>query len=105
MGIFDSIKKIFTSEGESKDAGKYFYIRLDRSGEIVRIRLTPEHELVPDYKQGIFSCRKVITGPESFEQAEAVFFFDERKQFTNAEISGGTLSDRESYEQQQNEER
>ena len=110
MGIFDGLKKLFGGTGGSgggkrrgggKDMGLYFYIRLDRSGEIVKIRLDPRHDLAPEYKEGTYFSNKAIIGPKSIERADATFYFDQNRAFDHADIQGGELSDEESYLQQQ----
>ena len=76
------------------DEGLYFYVRLTQTGEVVEIRLIPRQELVPDYKNGGYFSRKVITGPRTLGRADAVFRFDEKHRFSGAEINGGELGER-----------
>ncbi len=99
MGIIESLKKALRGGGESpqRDGGLYYYVRLDRSGEVVKIRLDPQHDLAPDYQNGGYFSNKAIIGPESIERADATFYFDEKKSFTRADIHGGELSDEEAY--------
>jgi hypothetical protein len=73
------------------DEGLYFYVRLTQTGEVVEIRLIPRQELVPDYKNGGYFSRKVITGPRTLGRADAIFRFDEKRRFSGAEINGGEL--------------
>jgi hypothetical protein len=108
----DLFGKLFGAGSESSgssgvkrkgDEGLYFYVELDQTGEIVELRLIPRQELVPDYKNGGFFSRKVITGPRTLGRADALFRFDEQRKFTSAEISGGELSDEESYRAQKSQ--
>ncbi len=100
MGLGDFFKKMFSSTPSSGDEGIYFYVKLDRTGEIVQIRLSPRQDLVPDYNKGTYFSRKSITGPETFARAEAIFYFDEGKSFVNAEIDGGSVVEKEEYDAQ-----
>lgn len=104
MGFFDTLKRLFSSGGTKHDNGIYVYIKLDRGGEIVRIRLDPQHDLAPEYEKGTFTSTKVIIGPETLARADAVFSFDENRQFIDADISGGKLTDKESFLAQQTSE-
>ena len=102
MSIFKGLKKLFGGTGGTgKDMGLYFYIRLDKSGEIVKIRLDPRHDLAPEYKEGTYFSNKAIIGPKSIERADATFYFDEKRSFDHADIQGGELTDEESYNAQQ----
>lgn len=101
MGFFgDLLEKVFGAGGAQGDNGIYVYVRLQKTGEIVELRLIPRQELVPDYKNGGFFSHKVITGPRTLARADAVLRFDEQRRFTTADISGGELSDRAAFEAQ-----
>ena len=101
MGLIgDFARKLFGGAGKATrgqqkgDEGLYFYVRLTQTGEVVEIRLIPRQELVPDYKNGGYFSRKVITGPRTLGRADAVFRFDEKHRFSGAEINGGELVER-----------
>jgi hypothetical protein len=104
MGLFDKLKGIFAGTGGGKqpaDSGIYLYVKLARSGEIVRLRLEPQYELVPDYDAGGFVCHKTVVGPHSFQRAEAAFHFDAGRRLTGWDISGGELVDQAAWEAQE----
>jgi hypothetical protein len=103
MGFWKKLKQSLAGGGVGSkgDPGLYFYVKLERSGEIVELRLIPGQELVPDYNTGTYFTRKAIIGPRSFERAEATFHFDNQRRFDRAEISGGELTDEEAYRRQQ----
>ena len=106
MGIMKKLSQIFSGGagsggGGRGDNGMYYYVRLNNKGEIVQIRLDPQHDLAPDYKNGTYFSRKAVIGPKTIERADATFYFDEKRSFTHADISGGELSDAESYHAQQ----
>jgi hypothetical protein len=86
--------------GRSGDSGVYVYIRLDRSGEIIRLRINPGNEISRDDNEQLF-VRKLVTGSRSFERAEATIYFDSSYRVKNADISGGELSSEKEYRAQQ----
>ena len=103
MGILKKLKQSLAGSGSGRrgDPGIYFYIRLDRSGEVVKLRLIPGQDLVPNYSNDTYFSRKTIIGPQSLERAEATFHFNGQRRFELADISGGELTDEEAYRQQQ----
>lgn len=105
MGFFDKLKEVFTGGGggSSADSGIYLYIRLNRTGEIVRLRLDPQYELVPDYDQegGSYRTHKSVVGPRTFDRAEAVFYFDATRRLKNADIEGGVLVEQADFDAQE----
>lgn len=82
------------------DEGLYLYVRLIETGEIVELRLIPRQELVPDYKNGGYFTHKVITGPRTLGRADALFRFDEKRNYSSAEIAGGEMTDAAAYASQ-----
>lgn len=103
MGLFGRIKGLFGGADARKpgDSGIYVYVRLDRSGEVVRLRLEPQYELVPDYETGGFRTNKTIVGPRSFERAAAIFVFDENRQMVGADIAGGEVIEKAAWDAQE----
>ncbi|GAB4476392.1 MAG: hypothetical protein Kow00124_18410 [Anaerolineae bacterium] len=100
MGFF---KRLFGG-GEPKpkpDEGLYLYIRLDRRGEVVRLRLNPSSDMNRDYETGDLLTHKTIVGPRTFERAEADLRFDSSHRLIEWEISGGELVGEEEWQAQQ----
>jgi len=96
------LKKLFGGGGDSggQDGGIYAYIKLNRSGEIVRLRLTVGYEISRD-DDGVLFTRKLVMGSRTFEKAEATLYFDDQYRVTGADISGGELSDEAEWLAQQ----
>lgn len=92
----DFLKKLFGGGTES-DPGLYYYIRVDRTGEVIQVRIHPGNDLsqTDDFK-GYFT-RKVVVGEKSFDRVEAEFFFDNKRSLTETRIDGGTLVDADAY--------
>ncbi len=104
MGLLGKLKDLFGgsgSGGQGGDTGLYLYVRLDRTGEVVRLRLEPQYELVPDYDEGGYFTRKSVVGPLTFARAEATFRFDEGRRLASWDITGGQLADQADWEAQQ----
>jgi hypothetical protein len=99
MGIFGRFKDAFSGrERPPEDDGIYLYIRLERGGEVVRLRLSPQHELVPNYDEGGYYTRKTIVGPRTFQRAEATFQFNPQRELIAWEISGGDIASEEDWQ-------
>jgi hypothetical protein len=77
--------------------GIYFYVKVDQTGEVIQVRLNKANDLSMSDSGGYFA-RKVIVGQRSFDRIEAEFYFDGRRQFTSADITGGELVDKSDYE-------
>ena len=73
---------------------------MEKTGEIVRIRLAPEHELNWDDDDNTFVAQKTIIGPETFARAHAVFRFDKERKLIGAEVDGGAIVPAEDWQQQ-----
>ncbi len=87
MGI---LKKLFNFEPD-EDKGLYYYIRLDRSDEVVQLRFNPGTDLTQDYETNEREVRKTIIGPKTYKRAEAHFVFDSDIKLVEWDISGGEL--------------
>lgn len=87
------LKKLFGG-GDKKpaDSGVYLYIRCDKCGEVIRIRLEPKYEFVAQ-DDGSYRSRKVIIGSQCFTRIDATFHFDPQQQLLNADLNGGQLVD------------
>src|SRR5438094_4715101 len=83
------------------DVGYYYYVRCNRCGEVIRVRINPMNDLsAPDDGEGLFT-RKVIVGQRCYNRIEAEFHYDSKRKLINSDITGGTLTDKEAYEADQ----
>ena len=102
MGLITKLlNRLFGQAGRSDDKGLYFYIKLARGGEIVRLRINPGYELTPRYEEGGFITRKLVTGPRSYNQAEVTLYFGGNRQLLRHEIEGGEMVTEEAYQAQE----
>jgi hypothetical protein len=83
------------------DIGMYYYVKVRRSGEVIRIRINPNNDLsLTDDESGYF-VRKVAVGTRSFERVELEVTYDKHRNVINIEVQGGTLVDQAAYEADQ----
>lgn len=93
------LKKLFGSgSGPSGDPGLYFYVKSNRSNEVIQVRLHRDNDLSQTDDETGYFVRKLIVGQKSFDRIEAEFYFDRAKHFVSAELTGGTLVEREDYD-------
>jgi hypothetical protein len=100
MGFFKKLQEMFGGRAEA-DSGLYYYIKLKRGGEIVRIRLEPSFELVPNYDSEGYTTRKTVVGPKTFQRAEAMFYFTASRMLDRVEVDGGEMADESEWLAQQ----
>ncbi|PJF36977.1 MAG: hypothetical protein CUN49_02705 [Candidatus Thermofonsia Clade 1 bacterium] len=81
--------------------GLYYYVRVRRSGEVVRIRINPNNDLsLTDDESGYF-VRKVAVGTRSFERVELEVTYDKNRRVIDVQVQGGDLVDQAAYEADQ----
>jgi hypothetical protein len=82
----------------SGDVGLYYYVKCDRCGEVIRVRINPMNDLSQtDDGQGYF-VRKVIVGTHCYNRIEAEFSYTSNRKLNDTTLSGGKLVDAEAYE-------
>jgi hypothetical protein len=96
MNILKRLLGGSTSGGDQE--GMYFYVRADRTGEVIQVRLHRYNDLSLSDSGGYFT-RKLIVGQRSFDRIEAEFYFDKNRNFVSAEVTGGELVDRADYDE------
>lgn len=95
MGL---LKKLFGARPDPSDGGIYLYVQCDRCEQIVRLRLEPEHELVPD--EGGYCCHKTVVDTRCYRRIPAVFHFGRDQRLSGADIDGGRLVDQAAHDAQ-----
>ena len=101
MGFLDAIKGLF-GQSAGGDNGIYYYIRCDRCGDLVRIRLNPTADLQQefsangDFVSGYY-VRKMVVDQRCFRPIEVELRFDSRRHETSREIKGGQFVDADAY--------
>ncbi len=83
------------------DVGLYYYVRCNRCGEVIRVRINPLNDLsVDDTGKGLWA-HKVIVGTRCYNRIEADFSYDLNRKLVAKEATGGTFVDKEAYEEDQ----
>jgi hypothetical protein len=96
------LKKLLGGGGASRSgdaSGMYYYVRSDRTGEVIQVRLNRENDLSLGDDGASYYARKVIVGQKSFDRIEAEFYFDGARRFVSCDVTGGALVERDDYEQ------
>ena len=85
----------------SDDVGLYYYLRCNRCGEVIRVRINPMNDLsAKEDGEGLFT-HKTIVGQRCYNRIEADFYYDSKRKLTNSQITGGVLVDKKAYEADQ----
>lgn len=99
MGIFDGLRKAIGigggGKGEGADRGIYYYVRCDKCGEAIRIRVDPYWDLGEG--DGGFSVTKHVIGQKCFRPIEVTIDFDSGRKEIDKAITGGKFISAEEY--------
>jgi hypothetical protein len=104
MNFLRQLANIFTPRPSpaSGDVGLYYYIRCNRCGEVIKVRVNPMNDLSISDEPGKRFTHKTIVGQRCYNRIEADFTYDNNRKLVNSEISGGTMVTQEDYENDQN---
>jgi hypothetical protein len=94
------LRKLFgggADRGGDKE-GMYFYVRSQRSGEVIQVRLHRFNDLSLTEDGRGYYVRKLATGSRGYDQVELELHFDQKRNFLSANITGGDLVERADYE-------
>jgi hypothetical protein len=97
------LKRLFGGgDGEqSDDRGLHLYIKCNRCGSPVHVRIDMQNELAADYGDTAaegYAVVKEITDDRCFRRMRAELHFDARRRETSRQIEGGTFISAEEYE-------
>ena len=87
----DFLKKLFGGMSSGSDAGLYYYVRPTGSQEVVRVRINRNNDLSATDEGNGFWVHKVVMGTKSFQRVELDLYFNQNRQLTKSEVSGGEL--------------
>jgi NAD-dependent SIR2 family protein deacetylase len=67
MGFFKKLGNAFSSSSSKADRALYLYVKCDKCGEIIKVRVDLWNELSPEYDgnkddASTYQCRKVVVG-------------------------------------------
>ncbi len=98
MGLLDNLLKLVgvRRPPASGDRGVYYYVRCDRCGERLRLRVDPYWDL-GSADGGGFVVTKRLVGQKCFRPIEVTLTFDDRRVETERDITGGKFITAEEY--------
>jgi hypothetical protein len=104
MNFLKQLAGMFTAKpsgaGQGGDPGLYYYIRCNRCGEVIRVRINPMNDLsIAD--DGTRFTHKTIVGKRCYNRIEGEFTYNNGRKLINAEISGGDMVTEDEYNAQQ----
>lgn len=99
MSFLKRLSSILTGgAGEGGERNAYWlYVRCDRCGEKLRLRVDRQYEIQPDYDQGGYVLRKEIMDGTCFQLMYAEVHFDPAMRVTSRDLRGGTFITAEEY--------
>ena len=95
------LKKLFggSSAGNRDGSGMYFYVKLQRCEDIIRVRVDMNNELSLNDESNGYWVRKLVSGSNyKCAHAEINVYFDMNRNLQNTDVQGGQLVKREDYE-------
>jgi hypothetical protein len=102
MNILKQIANIFGGGQpmtRTSDPGLYYYVRCDRCGEVIKVRINSMNDLSQNDEGDAWFARKTIVGRRCYNRIEAEFVYDSKRQLTHTEITGGKLVTEEDYDE------
>ena len=104
MGLLKKIASFLFEGGEGKAGGDvhWEYVRCDRCGEEIPVRVDLRNELTSQYDggEGALYVRKGVVGSgksRCFQMIEVELFFDSNRRLVSRYISGGQFISREEF--------
>ncbi len=92
MGFLDTLKSVFAGGGDRKpeDASAWFYVRCQRCGEVIRVRVDMRNDPSED-DDGQYVVRKTLVGGarRCFARLEMTLTFDAGRRLLSQEVTGG----------------
>jgi hypothetical protein len=106
VGIWDTLRAALGGGGRGGDGsdrdGLYIYVRCDRCGDVVRVRVNMANELQQEFSEGGgvagYSLQKGVVDARCFRPIQVSMTFDGGRRELSREIEGGQFVDEEAYE-------
>ena len=100
MGLFKKLSRLLAPPAKAEERGHWLYVQCNRCGEKIKSRVDLYNDLSPIYNEtGVtYFCRKVLIGQQRcYQKVEVEMSFDERRQLTDRQISGGKFITEEEF--------
>ncbi len=89
------------SAGGGQDVGHYYYVRCNRCGEVIRVRINPLNDLSLDDAGKSLWAHKIIVGQRCYNRIVADFIYDSGRRLLNKDAEGGPVVDKQAYQTDQ----
>lgn len=89
---------------ESDQYASYYYLRCNKCGEVIRVRIDRRWDLEQEFDEGGadaasgYAARKEVMGTKCFQMLRLTVQFDRGYHEADKQLSGGTFVGREEYE-------
>ncbi len=80
------------------DPGLYYYVKCNRCGEVIRVRINPMNDLSQSDDGSNWYARKVIVGQRCYNRIEGTFTYNSGRRLINSELSGGEMVSKKEYD-------
>jgi hypothetical protein len=102
MNFLKQLADFFTARPmpSGSDVGLYYYIKCNRCGEVIKVRINPMNDLSQSDGENTLFVRKVIVGRKCYNRIDAEFTYSTARKLLGAEVSGGEMVDKKAYDQQ-----
>ena len=100
MGFFKKLSRLLAPSPKEDERAYWLYVKCSRCGEKIKSRVDLYNDLSPIYTEtGVtYFCRKVLIGQQHcYQKVEVEMSFDERRQLTDHQISGGSFITEEEF--------
>ena len=103
--MFKNLSRMFmgspSASGQDRD-GIYFYVKCDRCGEVIQVRLNRNNDLSAEYGENgesgdVLQAHKVIVGQRCYNRIDADFIFDRNRNLLQKNVTGGKFVDALEY--------
>ena len=96
MALWDGLRRIFGGRSDGRDGGIYVFVRCNRCGDRVRVRINPTADLQQEFaggsdRVGGYFVRKMVVDQRCFRPIEVTLRFDAARRETDRAIEGGTF--------------
>jgi len=100
MGLFKKLSRLLAPPAKADERAYWLYVQCNRCGEKIKSRVDLFNDLSPIYNEAgvTYFCRKVLIGQQRcYQKVEVEMNFDERRQLTDQQISGGRFITEEEF--------
>ena len=94
------LKRLFVGGGGNSGdpAGMYFYLKPKGCDEVVRVRINRNNDLSLADDGKNFWVHKVVMGTTCFQRVELDLYFNQNRQLSSSQASGGDLVKEADYQ-------